>query len=129
MEDSVFTSGVINRDNALLYHYDSGNYTGVWSNMLVFRGNVTGGYLVMPEYGLGFALPNNSLMMFDGQQAMHGVTPIYRHGEDEHRYSIVFYSLKTMWTCLPIDDEVARARERRTQRERRRDGRGVHATD
>lgn len=120
MEDSVFTSGIVNRNNALLYHYDSGNYTGVWSNMLVFKDRVSGGYLSLPEFDLAFALPNNSLLMFDGQRAMHGVTPIYQHEADAYRFSVVFYSLKTMWSCLPIDEEISRAQTRRVERERRR---------
>lgn len=120
MEGSVFTSGIINRNNPLAYHFDRGNFQRVWSNMLVLKRDVTGGYLSVPEYDVAFALPNNSLLMFDGQDLMHGVTPIGRHSDDAYRYSIVFYSLKQMWHCLPIDEEMARLKKRRTDRERKR---------
>jgi len=120
MEGSVFTSGIINRNNPLSYHFDAGNFKNVWSNMLVLKHDVTGGYLSVPEYDVAFALPNNSLLMFDGQSLLHGVTPIGRHSEDAYRYSIVFYSLKQMWQCLPVTDELIRIRKRRTDRERAR---------
>lgn len=121
--DSVFTSGIINFNNPLLYHYDGGNISHVWSNMLVFKDGVTGGYLSCPDYGIGFELPNNSLIMFDGQGLIHGVTPIGLADEEaSYRFSVVFYSLKQMWNCLPINEEIARAAKRRTEREMRRAG-------
>lgn len=121
-EGSVFTSGIINYNNPLMYHFDSGNFSRVWSNMLVFRKDAGGGYLACPEYGIAFALPTNSLLMFDGQRVMHGVTPIRLADDESYRFSIVFYSLKQMWNCKPITEEIARAAQRRTERELRRAG-------
>lgn len=120
LEKTPFTSGIINRNNQLPYHFDAGNFSGVWSNMLVFKHNIIGGRLAVPEYDVAFELPNNSLLMFDGQSLMHGVTPFRKLTEDAWRYSIVYYSLKSMWKCLPIDQEVIEARKRRTEREQRR---------
>lgn len=120
MEDSVFTSGIINFNNPLLYHFDAGNFADVWSNMLVFKRDIGGGYLATPEFDCAFHLPNNSLLMFDGQSLVHGVTPIALLSEDAYRYSIVYYSLKQMWSCLPLDDEIIRAQKRRLDRELRR---------
>lgn len=119
---SPFTSGIINRNNPLRYHFDSGNHSGVWSNMIVLRYASEGGTLAVPEFNVRFALPHNSLLMFDGQQLLHGVTPILLPEPDSVRFSIVFYSLKQMWNCLTITDEVIRARKRRTERELRRIG-------
>lgn len=121
-DDGVFTSGIINFNSALRYHFDAGNFKNVWSNMLVFRKESTGGLLAIPEFDVAFALPHNSLIMFDGQKLMHGVTPIVLHSEDAYRFSVVFYSLKQLWNCLPINDEIIRAQERRTEREFRRAG-------
>src|SRR6266702_1697427 len=67
LEDSVFTSGIINKNNPLVYHFDTGNFKNVWSNMLVFKHQVEGGYLAVPEYKIGFEVSNISLLMFDGQ--------------------------------------------------------------
>lgn len=120
IDESVFTSGIINKNNPLPYHFDTGNFKNVWSNMLVFKHNVKGGYLAVPEYDVCFELRHNSLLMFDGQNILHGVTPITQLSDDAYRYSIVFYSLHQMWHCLPPKEEVSRIRKLRTEREERR---------
>ena len=119
---SAFTSGIINFNNPLQYHFDAGNFADVWSNMLVFRDGAAGGYLACPEIDCGFALPSNALLMFDGQGLLHGVTPIVLRDAESYRYSVVYYSLKQMWRCLPVGEEVRRADRRRTERELRRAG-------
>lgn len=118
---SIFTSGIINKNNPLKYHFDTGNFKDVYSCMVVFKGNgVNGGYLSVPEYDVGFKLPNDSIFLFDGQGILHGVTPIKFESADSYRFSIVYYSLKRMWQCLEVDEELARVRLRKTQRERTR---------
>lgn len=118
--ESVFTSGIINKNNPLAYHFDAGNFKGVWSNMLAFRKDVVGGYLSVPEYNLGFAIKHNSLLMFDGQHILHGVTPLTKLSPDAFRFTIVYYSLQSMWQCLPPKEEISRIRKLRTEREERR---------
>lgn len=118
IEDSVFTSGIINKNNPLRYHFDAGNIPDVASCMLVFKQDIEGGYLAMPEYGVGVELVNNSILIFDGQSIMHGVTPIRQLSENAYRYSLVYYSLKSIWNCLPLDEEIARIRNKKTERER-----------
>jgi hypothetical protein len=120
IKQSPFTSGIINKNNPLKYHFDTGNFADVWSAMLVFKHQVTGGYLSVPEYGLGFQLKHNSLFLFDGQGLLHGVTPIKRHSPDAFRYSIVYYSLRQMWNCQPLSEELLRIREKRVEREEKR---------
>lgn len=120
IDQTVFTSGIINKNNPLPYHHDSGNIRNVWSNMLVFKHRTEGGYLSVPEYDVGFELKDNSLLMFDGQNLLHGVTPIKKTHKDGHRFSIVFYSLQKMWNCLPPEQEIARIQKVRDEREYRR---------
>lgn len=121
MEQTAFTSGIINKNNPLGYHYDKGNFAGVWSGMIVYKRFIEGGYLSCPEYNIGFELKNRSLLLFDGQGIIHGVTPIVKlHPTLARRYSVVYYSLHKMWNCLPIQDEIQRANERRTAMERLR---------
>lgn len=115
---SIFTSGIINKNNPLKYHFDTGNFRDVYSCMVVFKKDVEGGYLSVPEYGVAFKLPHNSIFLFDGQSILHGVTPIRNQSHDAYRFSVVYYSLKRMWQCLEIDDELARVRAKKTQRER-----------
>lgn len=88
--------------------------------MIVFKDDVEGGYLSVPEYDIGFELKNNSILLFDGQSILHGVTPIYFKSQNGHRFSIVYYSLKQMWKCLEITEEIAWARKRKTEREKLR---------
>ena len=120
IHDAPFTSGIINENNPLKYHFDSGNYKNVWSGMVVFKEGITGGYLSMPEFGIGIALRDKSILYFDGQGILHGVTPIKRISKQSKRYSIVYYSLKGMWNCLPLNDEMIRIRKLRSEREERR---------
>lgn len=120
IQDSAFTSGIINKNNPLKYHFDRGNFVDVWSNMLVFKHRIEGGFLSCPEFDIGFELKHNSLLMFDGQGILHGVTPIKRHGPESYRYSIVYYSMRQMWQCRPLGEEIDRIRKKKTERERKR---------
>lgn len=115
-----FTSGIVNKNNPLLYHFDGGNDHDVWSCMFCFRDRTEGGMLAVPEFNLKFALKDNSLLMFDGQKLLHGVTPIIAKGRGAYRFTVVYYSRREMWNCLPLSEEVARIRTARTSRERKR---------
>lgn len=127
--NSIFTSGIINKNNPLKYHFDTGNFRDVYSCMVVFKEDVQGGFLSVPAYNISFELPNNSIFLFDGQSVLHGVTPIRFGGPHSHRYSIVYYSLKRMWQCLEVDEELARVRNKKTQRERIRANVPLNAED
>ncbi len=120
IKETPFTSGIINKNNPLKYHFDSGNFKGVYSCMAVFKKFINGGFLSLPEYGVGVSLPHNSVFMFDGQSVLHGVTPITKTNPASTRYSIVYYSLQQIWNCLPLSDEIARIRNLKTKRERAR---------
>lgn len=120
IKDTPFTSGIINKNNPLKYHFDSGNFKNVYSCMAVFKRGTKGGFLAMPEYSVGVALPHNSVFMFDGQSVLHGVTPITKESPTDTRYSIVYYSLQQIWNCLPLSEEIARIRNKKTERERKR---------
>ena len=117
ISSSVFTSGIVNKNNQLKYHFDSGNFKNVFSNMIVFKGDVDGGHLVIPELDLSLEVADNSLTIFDGQDLLHGVSPIEYLHKDSYRYSVVYYSLERMWQCLTVDEEIARIRTKKMQRE------------
>lgn len=122
LEDSPFTSGIANKDNQLRYHFDTGNFKDVWSGMLVFKNQVEGGFLSVPEYDLCFKLDDHSALLFDGQGLLHGVTPFKKLGPNAYRYSIVYYSLRQMWNCLEPSGELKRIRKIKTEREFKRAG-------
>lgn len=112
LEGGPFTSGIVNRDSALPYHFDSGNFTDVWSGMLGFKQWVTGGHLSIPEYDIGLDVADKSLVLFDGQAMLHGVTP-FQVARGGHRFTVVYYSLAQMWQCLPPREEATRAQRPR----------------
>jgi hypothetical protein len=115
-----FTSGIINDNNPLCYHFDSGNFKNVWSAMIVLKHKIAEGYLSMPEYDVMCEVANHSIFYFDGQGILHGVTPIKKLAPDARRFSLVYYSLQAMWNCQPLREEIARIRMLREQREQKR---------
>lgn len=115
-----FTSGIVNRDNPLRYHYDRGNLRDVMSCMAVFRNLVDGGNLAVPEFGARWALDDHSYFLFDGQRFLHGVTPIRKLNKRAYRYSVVYYALRAMEKCGTLEEEISRARAEKRAREKRR---------
>lgn len=120
MGGSVYTSGIVNKSNALAYHKDRGNFPACWSAMITFRRGITGGLLVIPEISLAFDLPDQSALFFDGQGLWHGVTPIVKADPKAERFTAVYYALAEMWKCLTIKEEIAAARKSRTETETKR---------
>lgn len=115
-----FTSGIINKNNPLKYHFDTGNFKNVFSCMVAFKEDCEGGHLSLPEYNIGLEIADNSILLFDGQEILHGVTPFKLTSETGYRYTAVFYSLRGMWKYLTITDEIARIRKLKTEREKKR---------
>lgn len=114
-----YTSGIINFNNQLPYHFDAGNVPGRWSAMLTFKRGCDGGDLVLPEINAGIRLADSSLLFFDGQRFLHGVTP-FKLDEKGHRITVVFYTMKQIWKCLPPHEELDRAQQKETARNRTR---------
>lgn len=111
MPETHFTSGIINKNNPLKYHMDTGNFKDVFSIMLGLKKDIKGGYLHIPELKVNLKISNGSLSMFDGQRFVHGVTPMVGTHEASYRFTIVFYSLVQMWNCLETSAEVANAKK------------------
>lgn len=117
---SPFTSGIVNKNNQLKYHLDAGNFKSVLSNMVVFKKDITGGHLIIPEFNLALEVDDNTVTIFNGQDILHGVSNIEYKNEAAYRYSLVYYSLEQMWKCEPIKDEITRIRKVKTEREKNR---------
>lgn len=122
IEDTPFSSGIVNKNNELHYHHDAGNFKDVYSNMVAFKSNIRGGHLSIPEYDIGLEIASNSVLLFDGQKILHGVTPIKLLNKNSYRYTIVYYTLKSMWKCEPLTRELARYKKERTELEQDRYG-------
>jgi len=117
-----FTSGILNFENPLPYHRDSGNVRGSWNAMVVVREHVTGGELVLPAWRLAFACADRSVLLLDTGRTLHGVAPMVRRRVGGYRTSIVYYCLRQLANCLCPEAEMERARRMRTLREDRRAG-------
>lgn len=120
MDDSVFTSGIVNKDNPLKYHFDRGNFKGVLSNMVCFKKGVKGGRLCMPEFDVKLEIDDDTLVIFNGQEILHGVTPIRKTHPKGYRFTTVYYSMEQMWKCDPISEETERIRTVKKEREFKR---------
>jgi len=110
--NTIFTSGIVNKNSRMRYHTDAGNFPGIWSCTLIYKRNVEGGNLHLPELGLVIGFDDGDLILFDNQKYLHGVTKIIPKSKYYYRYSIVFYSLKGMLNCLPYKEEMERYNKR-----------------
>ena len=117
---SPFTSGIVNRNNQLKYHFDAGNFKSVLSNMVVFKKDIEGGHLIIPELDIALEVEDNTVTIFNGQDILHGVSSIEYKNASAYRYSIVYYSLEQMWKCEPLGEEIKRIRKVKTEREKKR---------
>jgi hypothetical protein len=88
--------------------------------MIVFKQYTEGGRLSCPEYGVKFEVADNTIIIFDGQKILHGVTPIKHLNKAAYRYSVVYYSLAQMWNCGHVNEELVRIRKVKRQREIKR---------
>lgn len=79
-----------------------------------------GGGLSIPEIDTYIDLQDNTLLIFDGQELLHGVTPIAKQSKKSYRYTVVYYSLIQMWKCLTITEEMLAKRKRRFNKEAKR---------
>lgn len=108
--DTAFTGGVVNKNNALHYHFDTANTPDGMSCMIMLANNISGGELVLPELNIRFACKNGFMLLFDGQKYLHGVTRII-NALGGYRYTIVYYNNKGMKLCLPPELEYERFKE------------------
>lgn len=103
-----YTQGIINSMNALGYHYDRDNFDGVWSCMAYFMNGIKGGNLIIPSLRSKLICADNTYVLFDGCGLMHGVTPITKTRPSGYRYSIVYYSRKSMRGLGTYEEELDR---------------------
>jgi frataxin-like iron-binding protein CyaY len=119
-KDSCFSSGIINKNNQLGKHKDSGNIPNTNSMMLVLKKNCIGGDLYLNELGVTISLNNGAVVIFNGQAISHQVLP-FINKRGGYRYSIVYYTLQKLWMCLEPKEELERytlIRERAEKRQR-----------
>ncbi len=114
----AFSSGILNRDARLPYHFDSGNVPGQWSMMFTFKDQCAGGNLVLPELNVIIENHHGSILLFDGQSLLHGVSG-FEIAEEGHRVTIVYYTMQELFKCLPPTEEYERGKRNRDAVEER----------
>jgi hypothetical protein len=122
IKNSVFTSGIANCDSSLYYHLDTGNFPDLWSAMYVMKRDMVGGDLVIPEFDLRLKFRTGSLLLFNGQKFIHGVTEMRRMNPNAYRYTVVYYALQGLCNCLSPVEELVRIKQVKMKRERKRAG-------
>jgi len=102
--NSIFTSGVINKNNQLSYHYDSGNLKDTISALITCRsGSESGGIIHIPDYGIYLKNLNKSILFFNNKETLHAVTPI---DKNEERYTAAYYTMANLRGCGTYEDEI-----------------------
>lgn len=121
MTDSIFTSGIVNKDTSHHYHKDNGNFAQTWNAMVVLSFDIEGGETVAPELRTAFRYDNRPcVLVFPAESTWHAVQQLRTRGRNGYRFSVVFYSLTGMCKCGTKKEELDRIRKIRTERERRR---------
>jgi hypothetical protein len=114
--DSYWTSGVLNFNSPIAYHYDANNLP-CWSAMVVVRRGMRGGHLHLPAYDVVLPCRDGDVVFFPGYSTLHSVTPMRRVEHDAYRFTAVYYTIKRMESCGPAEDQLAISRRRRTATE------------
>lgn len=115
LADTPWVNCNVNLNQVIKYHTDSGNIKGDYSNVIIVKEGVDGGYLACPELGYTLAQQDGFMVFFDGQSILHGVTPCSFKNKDSYRCSIVFYTLENLRLCYPYEDELKRVQYVKTR--------------
>jgi hypothetical protein len=111
--DTAFTTVTVNKNWQTAVHTDKGDFEEGFGNLVALRkGRYTGGYFVVPKWGVAFDLQNCDLLLVDVHQ-WHGNTPINKIDDDAKRISLVMYYRKNMINCGTADEENEFAKKRK----------------
>jgi hypothetical protein len=111
--NTAFTTVTVNKNWQTAVHTDKGDFEKGFGNLVVLRkGRYTGGYFVVPKWGVAFDLQNCDLLLVDVHQ-WHGNTPIHKIDEDAKRVSLVMYYRKNMIACGTAEEEMQIVKNRK----------------
>lgn len=112
IHDTAFTTVTVNKNWQTAVHTDKGDFADGFGNLVVLRkGRYTGGYFVLPKWGVAFDMQNCDLLLTDVHQ-WHGNTPINKIDEDATRVSLVMYYRENMIHCGTAQEEAEIAKRR-----------------
>ncbi len=112
IRNTAFTTVTVNKNWQTAVHTDKGDFEKGFGNLVVLRqGKYTGGYFVLPKWGVAFDVQNCDLLLVNVHE-WHGNTPINKIDDDATRISLVMYYRKNMIHCGSADEEVEIAKHR-----------------
>jgi len=112
MPNTVFSTVTVNRNFRTACHYDAGDLLEGFGNLGVLStGSYTGGYTVLPKYGVAVNVQNCDLALFDVHE-LHGNTE-FKSNKPYERISVVCYFRKNMVQCGSAEDELQIAKTRK----------------
>jgi len=107
IQNTVFTTVTVNKNFRTACHYDNGDLFEGFGNLAVLEtGKYSGGYTVIPKYGVAVNVRNCDLALFDVHE-LHANTAIVADRPYE-RISIVCYFRKKMTDCGSAKEELQR---------------------
>ena len=108
--DTSFTTVTVNKNFRTAVHKDAGDFTEGFGNLIAYReGDWTGGYFILPEYGVGIDLHNTDILFVDVHK-YHCNTNFINFTEDCLRISFVLYYREYMYKCKAPKDELKRVK-------------------
>ena len=96
--DTVFTTATVNRSFSTRAHFDRGDYTAGFSNLLVLskNENYEGCYLVFPAYRIAVNIRPKDLCLINNHEILHGNTDFVETAEGGERISVIAYFREDM---------------------------------
>jgi hypothetical protein len=100
-----FTTVTVNNSYPTGVHTDKGDLDeGISTLACIKRGDMEGGYLVLPEFRIAFKMEHRDLLIFDAHQ-WHGNTELISNSDDAERISVVCYYRTRMEDCDSMESE------------------------
>lgn len=106
--DTAFTTITMNKSFRTACHTDSGDLPEGFGNLIVYNdGSYTGGYFILPQYGIGVDLQNGDCLFVDVHKH-HGNSELcLKEGFDEiFRISWVLYYRQYLLKCGSPEEEL-----------------------
>ena len=109
--NTAYSTITINKNYRTGFHYDGKNMAGGFSAMLYMRsGQLSGGHIVFPRYRFAVSFDIGDVIMFNGQDQIHGNTALSLMTTDAQRCTLVHYFREKMKNCLSKEEELQRAK-------------------
>lgn len=111
--DTTFTTITVNKSFRTATHQDSGDFRDGFGNLIIYNdGSYTGGYFVLPQYGIAIDAQCTDVLFADVHQ-WHGNTEMkLKQGFDEiFRISFVLYYRENMFKCKQPSEQLKEVKQ------------------